>query len=187
MLGEVFGPKTSLRRLQSATTQILVVACSDHDRACFEQLDSERLVWLQDVANLVVGDVAGGTIEYAIGLKGVKDVVLCAHLDCASLNHILSSKAAELPEAWRGLGGPLQTSIATRSGLGVVAAATGRSTGVASTSSVSASGRGVAPGSRATLGVGEAWIDSPPVSVSYSGPEPSSASPSNWSTPATMR
>lgn len=56
------------------------------------------------------------TIEYAIELKAVADIVLCSHVDCTSLGHILSAEEAQLPAAWKGIAGPLQTSIATRYG-----------------------------------------------------------------------
>ncbi|MBL4850282.1 MAG: hypothetical protein JKY65_32540 [Planctomycetes bacterium] len=104
--------QASLERLVGDTSPILVVTCSDHDRTCLKALNPQRVIWLQGAANLTRGEAAEATVEYAL-CKKANDIVICGHVACTSLRHILDSKDEDLPKAWQGIGSELRDRVET--------------------------------------------------------------------------
>lgn len=83
----------------------LFVTCSDSriDPSMLTQTDPGHLFILRNAGNLVpsyattVGSTTA-TIEYAVGVLGVKDIVVCGHTDCGVMKALLHPElAAELP------------------------------------------------------------------------------------------
>ncbi len=104
---EVFSAKRELftRLARDQHPRALFITCSDSriDPSMLTQTDPGELFILRNAGNLVppYGSQIGGTtatIEYAIGVLGVRNVILCGHTDCGVVKAILEpDKVADLP------------------------------------------------------------------------------------------
>lgn len=83
----------------------LFITCSDSriDPSLLTQTQPGELFILRNAGNIVppYGAVKGGeaaTIEYAVSVLGVKDIIVCGHSHCGAMNGLLyPDKLAELP------------------------------------------------------------------------------------------
>lgn len=88
----------------------LFITCSDSriDPCLITQTDPGELVILRNAGNLVpsYGTTIGSTvatIEYAVGVLGVRNVIVCGHTDCGVVKAILEpEQVGDLPavKAW---------------------------------------------------------------------------------------
>lgn len=88
----------------------LFITCSDSriDPCLLTQTEPGELFILRNAGNLVpsYGTSVGSTtatIEYAVGVLGVKNIILCGHTDCGVIQALLDPKQAKgLPavQAW---------------------------------------------------------------------------------------
>jgi len=98
---EVFPQKTELfkKLATSQTPKVLFVTCSD-SRVVPElltQMDPGELFVIRNAGNIVpsYGPEPGGvsaTVEYAVAILGVTDIVICGHSDCGAMTAIASCK-----------------------------------------------------------------------------------------------
>src|SRR6266545_3064367 len=95
---EVFDEKKELfRQLEKGQQpQALFITCSDSrlDPCLLTQTEPGELFILRNAGNLVpsYGSNVGGTtatIEFAIGVLGIRDVIVCGHTDCGVMKAIL--------------------------------------------------------------------------------------------------
>src|SRR5258707_10341768 len=95
---------------QDQKPETLLITCSD-SRVVPElilQAAPGDLFICRNVGNLVPphGELKGGvsaTIEYAVGVLGVRNIIICGHSDCGAMKALLHSKyATDLPnvKAW---------------------------------------------------------------------------------------
>jgi len=83
----------------------LFITCSDSriNPHLLTQTEPGELFILRNAGNIVppYGVVSGGeaaTIEYAVGVLGVKDIIVCGHSHCGAMSGLLDqSKLAKLP------------------------------------------------------------------------------------------
>lgn len=104
---EVFAAKKDLfqRLALSQNPRALFITCSDSriDPGLLTQTEPGELFILRNAGNIVpsYGSQIGGTtatIEYAIGVLDVKNVIVCGHTDCAVMRGVLDpSLAKDLP------------------------------------------------------------------------------------------
>jgi len=104
---EVFAAKKELfqRLALSQNPRALFITCSDSriDPGLLTQTQPGELFILRNAGNIVpsYGSQIGGTtatIEYAIGVLDVKNVIVCGHTDCAVMKGVLDpSMAKDLP------------------------------------------------------------------------------------------
>ena len=104
---EVFAAKKDLfhRLALSQSPRALFITCSDSriDPGLLTQTEPGELFILRNAGNIVpsYGSQIGGTtatIEYAIGILDVKNVIVCGHTDCAVMKGVLDpSQAKGLP------------------------------------------------------------------------------------------
>ncbi len=104
---EVFAAKKDLfqRLALSQNPRALFITCSDSriDPGLLTQTEPGELFILRNAGNIVpsYGSQIGGTtatIEYAIGILDVKNVIVCGHTDCAVMKGVLDpSLAKNLP------------------------------------------------------------------------------------------
>jgi carbonic anhydrase len=90
----------------------LFITCSDFriDPHLITQADPGELFILRNAGNIVppYGTVEGGeaaTIEYAVSVLGVKDIIVCGHSHCGAMGALLDqSHLAKLPavQSWLG-------------------------------------------------------------------------------------
>jgi len=90
--------------------EVLFVTCADSriDPCMLTQSKPGELFICRVIGNIVpqYSDAAGGvsaTIEYAVGLLGVKDLVVCGHTDCGVMKGLLNPdalKALRSVTAW---------------------------------------------------------------------------------------
>lgn len=103
----VFDAKKELFRqlAQNQQPQALFITCSDSrlDPCLLTQTEPGELFILRNAGNLVpsYGSNVGGTtatIEFAIGVLGIRDVIVCGHTDCGVMKAILDpSQIADFP------------------------------------------------------------------------------------------
>jgi carbonic anhydrase len=104
---EVFAAKKDLfqRLAMGQNPRALFITCSDSriDPGLLTQTEPGELFILRNAGNIVpsYGAQIGGTtstIEYAIGILDVKNVIVCGHTDCAVMKAVLDpSLAKDLP------------------------------------------------------------------------------------------
>ena len=104
---EVFRSKRDLfTKLSSGQhPRALFITCSDSriDPTLLTQTDPGELFILRNAGNIVpaYGGLMGGntaTIEYAVGVLGVKHVIVCGHTDCGVMRALLHpEEVGELP------------------------------------------------------------------------------------------
>lgn len=104
---EVFAAKKDLfqRLALGQHPRALFITCSDSriDPSLLTQTNPGELFILRNAGNIVpgYGSQIGGTtatIEYAIGILDVKNVIVCGHTDCAVMKGVLDpSQAKGLP------------------------------------------------------------------------------------------
>ncbi len=104
---EIFAAKKELftRLAHGQHPRALFITCSDSriDPCLLTQTDPGELFILRNAGNIVpsYGAQIGGTtatIEYALGVLGVRDVIVCGHTDCGVAKGILDpGKAKDLP------------------------------------------------------------------------------------------
>lgn len=104
---EVFGKKRDLfAQLSDKQEPIaLFITCSDSriDPTLLTQTEPGELFILRNAGNIVpaYGNAAGGstaTIEFAVAMLNVKDVIVCGHTDCGVMKALLTSQSvADLP------------------------------------------------------------------------------------------
>jgi carbonic anhydrase len=104
---EVFDAKKELFRQLAKGQQphALFITCSDSrlDPCLLTQTEPGELFILRNAGNLVpsYGSNVGGTtatIEFAIGVLGIRDVIVCGHTDCGVMKAILDpSQIADFP------------------------------------------------------------------------------------------
>lgn len=104
---EVFAAKRVLfqRLALGQHPRALFITCSDSriDPGLLTQTDPGELFILRNAGNIVpgYGSQIGGTtatIEYAVGILDVKNVIVCGHTDCAVMKGVLDpSHAKNLP------------------------------------------------------------------------------------------
>jgi carbonic anhydrase len=104
---EVFAAKKDLfqRLALGQNPRALFITCSDSriDPGMLTQTEPGELFILRNAGNIVpsYGSQIGGTtatIEYAIGVLDVKNVIVCGHTDCAVMKGVLDrSQAKDLP------------------------------------------------------------------------------------------
>ncbi len=109
---EIFSKKkelfASLSKQQKPT--VLFVTCSDSriDPSLLTQTDPGKIFVLRNAGNLIpsYGAAIGGstaTIEYAVSVLQVKDIIVCGHTDCGAMKGLLQpDNLEELPavKAW---------------------------------------------------------------------------------------
>lgn len=104
---DIFSKKRALFRALAGgqAPRALFVTCSDSriDPSLLTQTDPGQLFILRNAGNLVpsyattIGSTTA-TIEYAVGVLGVKDIVICGHTDCGVIKALLHPElAADLP------------------------------------------------------------------------------------------
>jgi carbonic anhydrase len=115
---EVFPERTDLFKYL-ATTQnpkVLFITCSD-SRVIPELLTQQEpgeLFVIRNAGNIVpsYGPQPGGvtaSVEYAVAVLGVEDIVICGHSDCGAMTAVSSekrqarSRAKKIEPAWLGL------------------------------------------------------------------------------------
>jgi carbonic anhydrase len=104
---EIFAAKKNLftRLARGQHPRAIFITCSDSriDPCLLTQTDPGELFILRNAGNIVpsYGAQIGGTtatIEYAVGVLGVRDVIVCGHTDCGVAKGILDpGKAKDLP------------------------------------------------------------------------------------------
>ena len=104
---EVFSSKQDLfsRLAQGQHPRALFITCSDSriDPCLITQTDPGDLFILRNAGNLVpsYGTTIGSTIatiEYAVGVLGVKNIIVCGHTDCGVVKAILEpEQVGDLP------------------------------------------------------------------------------------------
>ena len=104
---EVFSAKKALfsRLAHGQHPRAIFITCSDSriDPCLLTQTDPGELFILRNAGNIVpsYGAQIGGTtatIEYAVGVLEVQDVIVCGHTDCGVAKGILDpDKAKDLP------------------------------------------------------------------------------------------
>lgn len=109
---EVFRSKRALFAglARGQAPRALFVTCSDSrvDPCLLTQTEPGELFILRNAGNLVPAYATGvgsttATIEYAVGVLGVKDIIICGHADCGVMKALLHpEQAADLPavQAW---------------------------------------------------------------------------------------
>lgn len=109
---EVFREKRDLfqRLAQGQHPRALFITCSDSrvDPTLITQTEPGEIFILRNAGNIVpsyganIGSTTA-TIEYAVGILGVKDVIVCGHTDCGVIKTILNpGPANDFPavKAW---------------------------------------------------------------------------------------
>ncbi|MDH5642003.1 MAG: carbonic anhydrase [Nitrospira sp.] len=104
---EVFSSKQDLfsRLARGQHPRALFITCSDSriDPCLITQTDPGDLFILRNAGNLVpsYGTTIGSTIatiEYAVGVLGVKNIIVCGHTDCGVVKAILEpEQVGDLP------------------------------------------------------------------------------------------
>lgn len=102
--GDIFSSKQQLfeRLARSQNPLALFITCSDSriDPALLTQTEPGELFIMRNAGNIVppYGTVAGGeaaTIEYAVSVLKVKDVIICGHSLCGAMGGLLSPDSLE--------------------------------------------------------------------------------------------
>lgn len=101
----------------------LFITCADSriDPCLLTQTKPGELFICRVIGNVVppYPDAIGGvsaTIEYAVGVLGVPDVIVCGHTDCGVMKGVINPDAvAALPavSAWLGYAQPARAAVAT--------------------------------------------------------------------------
>ncbi|MFO0775202.1 MAG: carbonic anhydrase [Nitrospiraceae bacterium] len=101
---EVYGNKRALFAglARRQTPRALFITCSDSriDPCLLTQTEPGELFILRNAGNLVpsyatsIGSTTA-TIEYAVGVLGVKTIIVCGHTDCGVMKALLHPKRAE--------------------------------------------------------------------------------------------
>ncbi len=109
---EIFSMQQRLfqRLVNGQNPQALFITCSDSriDPNLLTQTEPGELFILRNAGNIVppYGPYSGGeaaTIEYAVSVLGVQDIVVCGHSHCGAMSGLLEpAQVAELPavRAW---------------------------------------------------------------------------------------
>ena len=109
---EVFQDKKHLfeKLSRQQTPSVLFITCSDSriDPSLITQTEPGDLFILRNAGNLIptYGAAIGGstaTIEYAVSVLQVKDIIVCGHTDCGAMKGLLNpDKLESLPavKAW---------------------------------------------------------------------------------------
>jgi carbonic anhydrase len=107
----IFSTRQSLfQRLADGQQPLaLFITCSDSriDPGLLMQTDPGELFIMRNAGNIVpaYGTVHGGeaaTIEYAVSVLNVKDIIVCGHSHCGAMAGLLNPEAvAELPAVRR--------------------------------------------------------------------------------------
>lgn len=94
------------RLTQGQSPEVLFITCSDSrvDPALITQTLPGELFVLRNAGNLIPpfnsphgGEIA--TIEYAVAVLGIKDIIVCGHTHCGAINALLNpERLAELPD-----------------------------------------------------------------------------------------
>lgn len=101
---EIFSTKRDLfsRLAQGQHPRALFITCSDSriDPCLITQTDPGDLFILRNAGNLVpsYGTTIGSTIatiEYAVGVLGVKNIIVCGHTDCGVVKAILEPEQVD--------------------------------------------------------------------------------------------
>jgi carbonic anhydrase len=101
---EVFSKKRELfeRLSQNQEPKALFITCSDSriDPSLLTQTEPGDLFILRNAGNIVptYGGTLGGitaTIEFAVAVLNVPDVIVCGHTDCGVMKAILNPKSVE--------------------------------------------------------------------------------------------
>jgi carbonic anhydrase len=101
---EVFDAKKHLfnQLAKSQQPHALFITCSDSrlDPCLLTQTEPGELFILRNAGNLVpsYGSNVGGTtatIEFAVGVLGIRDVIVCGHTDCGVMKAILDPSLVE--------------------------------------------------------------------------------------------
>ncbi|MBI4867105.1 MAG: carbonic anhydrase [Candidatus Wallbacteria bacterium] len=109
----IFGPKKKeFRRLVAGQSPVaLFVTCADSrlNPNLITQAEPGDIFILRNAGNIVppYGAVFGGeaaTIEYAVAVLGVRDIIVCGHTNCGAMHALLApGKLRELPAVGRWL------------------------------------------------------------------------------------
>jgi len=109
--------------------QALFITCADSriDPCLLTQMKPGDLFICRVIGNVVppFPDAVGGvsaTIEYAVGVLGVEDVIVCGHTDCGVMKGVLNPEAvADLPSvsAWLQYAQPARSAAAEDDLLGL--------------------------------------------------------------------
>ncbi|MGV8920375.1 MAG: carbonic anhydrase [Pseudomonas sp.] len=101
---EVFPQRTDLFKYLATTQnpETLFITCSD-SRVIPEMLTQQEpgeLFVVRNAGNIVpsYGPQPGGvtaTVEYAVAILGVKDIVICGHSDCGAMTAVSSGKSLD--------------------------------------------------------------------------------------------
>ncbi len=101
---EIFPSKQQLfEKLQSGQQPMaLFITCSDSriDPSLLTQTDPGELFIMRNAGNLIppYGTLYGGeaaTIEYAVAVLGVQDIIVCGHSNCGAMSGLLEPQAIE--------------------------------------------------------------------------------------------
>lgn len=101
---EIFPSKQRLfEKLQSGQQPMaLFITCSDSriDPSLLTQTDPGELFIMRNAGNLIppYGTLYGGeaaTIEYAVAVLGVQDIIVCGHSNCGAMSGLLEPQAIE--------------------------------------------------------------------------------------------
>ncbi len=101
---EIFPSKQRLfEKLQSGQQPMaLFITCSDSriDPSLLTQTDPGELFIMRNAGNLIppYGTLYGGeaaTIEYAVAVLGVQDIIVCGHSNCGAMSGLLEPDAIE--------------------------------------------------------------------------------------------
>jgi len=102
----VFGPQRELfqRLVDKQTPDALFITCSDSriEPNLMTQTKPGDLFILRNAGNLVppwgVASGEAATIEYALEVLGIDDIIICGHTHCGAMNAVLEPEStAELP------------------------------------------------------------------------------------------
>jgi carbonic anhydrase len=104
---EIFSMQQDLfaRLVNGQTPQALFITCSDSriDPNLLTQTEPGELFILRNAGNIVpsYGPAGGGeaaTIEYAVSVLGVRDIIVCGHSHCGAMSGLLHpEQVADLP------------------------------------------------------------------------------------------
>lgn len=109
---EIFGKQRDLfeRLSKSQQPETLFITCSDSriNPALITQTDPGEVFILRNAGNLIPTWGHGGgeeaTIEYAVSVLGVRDIIVCGHTQCGAMKALLDPPAeGELPAVKRWL------------------------------------------------------------------------------------